>query len=277
MIKNALLFTVSFLCASSIVALDEEAFKNHLRASLNESGETKIILGEKEASPIPGYYSFTVTLRSNRGSLEQKVFMSEDETKYIMGTVFDLTIDPIAERLKKMDLKNVFSKGSDKAPVTIVEYSDLQCGFCRKAHEALEENLYKEYSEDEVRIIFKHFPLRFHKWAEPGAVATVCAGEQKEPLFWEMIDKFFQNSKEITPENVQEKSLAFAKELDLNEKKFQRCLEKGKALERVQKEKAEGASIGVRSTPTFFVNGWLQRGFRDFESFKPLIDEKLKK
>lgn len=157
----------------------------------------------------------------------------------------------------------------------MVEFTDLQCPYCERAHAAMKESLYKEYTQDQVRWVYKHFPLENHQWAEPAAVAAECAGGQNKEMFWEMAEKFFKNASSVTPENVSVNAKKYAKELKLDETTFQTCLAEPAMLDRVRADKNEGMKAGVSSTPTIFINGRMMRGFRNFESIKRIIDEKL--
>ena len=267
---------LTIFAGASASAFDKEKFVDHLRKALNESTATELIVGDPEPSPFKGFHAIPLTVKTRRGSQKETVYLSKDEKKYWIGTIFDMSLDYDEERAKKFDLKNAYYKGSSKAPVTIVEFSDLQCGFCKKAHVAFEKELHKVYSKDDVRIVFKHFPLGMHKWAMDGAVATECAGQQNKQAFWDMTDKFFENTRNITPKNVKEKAEEFAKALDLNAGQLKECMAKEETRRKVLTNRQEGISAGVSSTPTFYVNGRMVRGFRNFDAFRPIIDEKLK-
>ena len=277
MFKNAAcLISVLMSFSSFLFGFDKDRLGEHLKKALNEDERIVIKVGEPKESDLGDLLEVPITRGSGAQAQEQTVYITKDETKYFCGVVFDLTVDPDQERADKINVSDSYSKGKRSAPVTLVEFSDLQCGYCRKAHLALEKELYKEYSKKEVRLVFKHFPLGGHKWAEPAAVAAQCAGEQGEDKFWGMIDLVFENSSSINPANGRKKTLFYGRELGLNTVRLKKCMDGKEALGKVNKDKSEGLSVGVRSTPTFFVNGRMLRGFRDFKPFKPLIDRKLK-
>jgi len=259
-----------------LYALDKKHLGDHIKKALNEDERITIKVGEPKKSDFGDLLEVPITRGSGAQAQEQTIYITKDEKKYFYGVVFDLTVDPDQERADKINVSNSYSKGKRSAPVTLVEFSDLQCGYCRKAHFALEKELYKEYSKKKVRLVFKHFPLGGHKWAEPAAVAAQCAGEQGEDKFWGMIELIFKNSSSINPGNVRKKTLSYAGKLGLNTGRLRKCMDGEEALKKVNKDKSEGLSVGVRSTPTFFVNGRMIRGFRNFKNFKPLIDRKLK-
>ncbi|MCO4753222.1 MAG: DsbA family protein [Bacteriovoracaceae bacterium] len=159
--------------------------------------------------------------------------------------------------------------GPENAPVTIVEFSDFQCPYCSKAAETVEQ-VKKEYG-NKVRIVFKQYPLPFHSQAKLAANAALCAWEQKPENFWKMHDKFFADQSKLGRADL----IASAKSVGVNEGEFTKCLDGGKFMSMVEKDIQQGKDLGVKSTPTFFVNGKLLQGAQPFEMFKELIDEEL--
>jgi protein-disulfide isomerase len=204
------------------------------------------------------------------------VFLSQDEKQYIWGYAVDLTVDPDEMRERNLNLNNVRSKGSASAPVTIVEFTDMQCPFCKNVHDILKKDLYSSYTTNDVRLVFKHFPLSNHAWAEKAAIAAECAGEQKQEAFWKMTDSIFADSVSISTANIQGKVQGFAKASGINMDSFNQCYESQKPLAKVQYDRREGGMVGVNSTPTLFINGRMLRGIRSFEDVKVVIDEKRK-
>jgi protein-disulfide isomerase len=167
-------------------------------------------------------------------------------------------------------------RGNVNAPITIVEYSDLECPFCKRFHETMKQAL-AEYG-DKVRWVYKHFPLdQIHPKADKEAEATECAGEQGgNDAFWAYVDRIF----EVTPSN-NGLSLALlpgiAQDLGLDKRKFESCLASGKYAEFVEGQFQEGTRLGVNGTPGSFVNGEPVRGAVPFEALKGIIDAQLAK
>ena len=171
----------------------------------------------------------------------------------------------------KATVDDAITKGSPQALVTIVEWSDFQCPFCQRVNPTMDQ-IMKEYG-DKVRIAFKHNPLPMHNRAMAGAIAAEAAGKQGADKFWKMHDLLFANGKELTDENF----VKWAGEIGLDVEKFKADM-KDPALEKKAKEQqAQGAKLGARGTPAFFVNGRFLSGAQPFEAFKKLIDEELAK
>jgi protein-disulfide isomerase len=160
------------------------------------------------------------------------------------------------------------AKGPEGAPVTIVEFSDFQCPFCSRAIGTVEEVL-KAYP-DKVRLVFRQFPLEFHKQAPKAAEAALCANEQGK--FWQMHDTLFANQKELEVPKLKE----YAKKVGLDSAKFDKCLDSGEKAAAVQADQADGQKAGVNGTPAFFINGILLSGAQPFDEFKNVIDDELK-
>lgn len=162
-------------------------------------------------------------------------------------------------------------KGAEDAKVTIVEFSDFQCPFCSKGANLVSE-LEKKYGK-KVKIVFKNFPLPFHAQAKIAAEAALCAKDQDAKAFWKLHDVMFQDQSKLDRDNL----ISSAKKIGLKDKVFTECLDGGKFKAKVEADMNEGQAIGVKSTPTFFVNGQLIAGAQPIEVFSEIIDEELAK
>ena len=170
-----------------------------------------------------------------------------------------------------VNIKDAPFKGKADAKVTIVEYSDFQCPFCSKASVTMAE-IEKKYG-NKIKIAFKNFPLPFHSQARLAAEAALCANEQSPKLFWKMHDAMFADQTKLDKDNL----LATAKKIGVKETEFKACLEATKHKAVIDTDMAEGQKIGIKSTPTFFINGKLVSGARPVEVFSEVIDEELAK
>lgn len=167
--------------------------------------------------------------------------------------------------------------GNADAPVTIVEFSDFQCPFCRRFWADTYTQLKEEYIDTgKVRLVFRDYPLPFHEAATPSAIAANCADEQGK--FWQYHDKMFieqekQGQSTVTYGVTELK--AWAQQLGLNTAQFNQCLDSKKYADEVEADTAAGSAAGVSGTPSFFVNGQLLVGAQPFSAFKALIDAEL--
>ena len=169
--------------------------------------------------------------------------------------------------------------GKKDAPVTIIEFSDFQCPFCRKFAEDTLPQLKKEYVDTgKARLVYRDFPLAFHPGAIPAAQGAECAKEQGK--FWQMHDTIFteqakqgSGTVQFTADDVKK----WAVQAGVNATKFNQCLDSGKYKQEVEKDMADGTAAGVSGTPATFVNGRAVIGAQPFSAFKAIIDEELKK
>ena len=157
-------------------------------------------------------------------------------------------------------------RGPKNAAVTIIEFSDYECPFCKKAEESVQQVL-KAYG-DKVRFVYRDFPLDIHASARPAAEAAHCA--QAQGKFWEFHNKLMAAT-DLSPEKI--KSLA--DEVKLDRAKFDECIAKQQFKAEIDKDIADGADVGVTGTPAFFINGRMLSGAEPFEKFKEIIDEEL--
>lgn len=159
------------------------------------------------------------------------------------------------------------SKGPADAPITIVEFSDFQCPYCRRVIPTLQE-IVDKYQE-QVRIVFRNFPLGNHSRAKPAAVAALCADRQDQ--FWAYHDRLFENSRALSDEDL----TRYATELELDVPAFESCLADEAITTQVDTDFSDGRSAGVTGTPAFFVNGILLSGAKPTADFIRTIDAEL--
>ena len=160
------------------------------------------------------------------------------------------------------------SVGPANAPVTIVEFSDFQCPYCKLSVPLIKEILAKYPGK--VRVVYRDYPGPNHPHAQQAAEAAQCAGDQGK--FWEYHDSLFDHQAPRTGWNFTE----LAKEIGLNQDAFAACLNTGRYREEVAKDLHDGFKLGVTSTPTFFINGRPLVGAKPFAEFQAVIDRLLK-
>ncbi|MGI9589787.1 MAG: thioredoxin domain-containing protein [Myxococcota bacterium] len=159
------------------------------------------------------------------------------------------------------------SRGPESARITIVEFSDFQCPFCKRVGPTMDA-IVERYPED-VRIVYRNFPLGNHNRAAPAAAAALCAEDQGK--FWPYHDLLFDNPRALEDDHFAE----YAAKLDLDEEAFAACYGEGRYEAQVARDLADGRAAGVTGTPAFFVNGVMLSGARPKEAFFELIDAEL--
>ena len=164
--------------------------------------------------------------------------------------------------------EGAYALGPENAPITIVEFSDFQCPFCRRWHEEVYQPLLAAYP-GQIRMVYRHLPLTsIHSDAFPAAEAAMCAGEQD--AFWPYHEKLF--SSETLGSDIYTQ---YAQELSLDMNSFESCMTNHKYQEAVQTDTDFAIDLGIRSTPTFFINGLPVVGAQPLDVFKQVIDKEL--
>jgi protein-disulfide isomerase len=194
-------------------------------------------------------------------------------TSAASGTVIQL---PTAEQqqqqqeFQRYDIptENAYAIGPADAPITIVEFSDYQCPFCRRWHDEVYEPLLAAYP-GQIRLVYRHFPLTsIHPDAMSAAEAAMCAGEQD--AYWPFHEKLFSSESLGNSTYIQ-----YAQDLKLNMATFESCLNDHKYQQAVQADTDFAVNLGIRSTPTFFINGLAIVGAQPLDVFKQVIDKEL--
>ncbi len=184
------------------------------------------------------------------------------------GNVEDAIPAP-TQTVKRYDIptEGFPSIGPEDAPITIVEFSDYQCPFCKRWHDEVYQDLMKAYP-GQIRLVIRNLPLGFHPEALPAAQAAMCAGEQD--AYWAFHDALFGDSP-----LGQDTYLQYAAKLGLDTEAFQKCLSEERYREFIEKDAAFAQNLGVNGTPTFFINGLAIVGAQPLEVFKNVIDKEL--
>lgn len=169
--------------------------------------------------------------------------------------------------------------GDENAPVTVIEFSDYQCPFCRSFWRDTLPLVKSEYIDTgKVMFVYRDYPLSIHPSALMAANAANCAGEQG--LYWEMHDKIFERQDKLGNGTITfgiEDLKNWAGEVGLKQSEFNSCLDSGKYNQEIAEDLNDGGAAGVGGTPTFFINGKLLVGALPFEAFRSLIEQELNK
>ncbi len=167
-----------------------------------------------------------------------------------------------------IELAGTPSRGPENAKVTVVEFSDFHCPFCKRVQPTLVQ-LMAKYPKD-VRLVYKHMPLdQLHPQARRAAEASWCA--QQQGKFWEYHDVLYSGG----PDGTDPTLTAAATRVGLNLGAYQQCMASGQAAAAVQKQVEEGVKYGVQGTPGFFVNGRFVNGAVPLDAFVQIVDEEL--
>ena len=230
-------------------------------------------------SVFPEYAQVTAVVTQGSRKQSQNFFLSKDEHLLVAGSLYPLSTSSERDVLRAIVTENQPSVGPVRAPVTIVEYADLQCPSCARMHDFLEKQLLPKYG-DKVRIVFKEFPLPMHDWSSTAAIANECAYQISPPgvantTFFDFRTRIFANQSAINVTNVRDQMLSLGEQAGVDRVKLAACIDSKDSRQRVEKDLREGQLLGVSSTPTFFVNGKILAGAPAPEAFFKTVDEAL--
>ncbi len=178
------------------------------------------------------------------------------------------------EEPEQVDVKGLVTDadpfiGPEDAPVTIVEFSDYQCPFCRRYYEQTFSQLTEKY-KGQIRYVFKDFPLPMHPQAPKASEAAHCAGDQGK--YWEMHGTLFRNQGSLGEEALKK----YGQQIGLDTAKYEKCLSSAKYASLVDENMKVARKVGVNGTPTFFINGERLVGAQPMSEFEKRIDAALK-
>jgi protein-disulfide isomerase len=268
---------MAVMVSTALVFADagEDALIKYFRKKNNlPPTATVTVAGVKDSTSIKGAKEGTLNIAGPQGNKATTFIASPDLRYVVIGDILDTTVDPSKAVMAKMNLGNETFQGPKDAKVTIVEYSDFQCPFCKRGYDTIEQQVLKQY-DGKVKFYFRHYPLPFHPWAMPGAIAAECAKVQKPDAYWKLYHAFFEHQAEVNPTNVKDKATEFLKDSGIDMAKWNTCFDGKETQAAVTAQQTEGQGLGVTGTPAFFINGRMLVGAQPFEQFKNVIDDEL--
>jgi protein-disulfide isomerase len=258
------------------------AVERRVRAQYSLPPDVKVIVGTLRSSEFPNYDALTVSFASRTKKQDFEFLLSRDHKTLLRMSKFDLTSDPYAEIMKKIDVNGRPTRGNKDAKVTVVNYDDFECPFCSGMHTTLFPGLFKEYG-DRVLFIYKDYPLEeIHPWAVHAAVNANCLGAQNGDAYWDYADTLHGNQDAIKAKgrdgwNAELDRLASAQgqRHNLDVPKLQACV-KAQDEKAVRASMREGETVGVDATPTMFINGQKLDGAVPADEVRLALDQALK-
>jgi protein-disulfide isomerase len=173
---------------------------------------------------------------------------------FLLFVIAALAQDPVKDPVK-LNVEDQPAFGPAGAPVTIVEFGDLECPSCRAEAPVLRQ-LIPELYPGKVRVVFKDYPLEsIHPWARAASIAGRCVFQQNKDAFWKFYDWDYENQDDITVETLKAKVLGWARSSGINATELERCMDSKATDAEVSRNYSEGKAAGVTGTPTLFVNG----------------------
>ena len=188
------------------------------------------------------------------------------------GRDLDMT-DPFSSIRSEIALENVPVRGPERAPLTIVEFSDFTCQYCQQFFRTIEPELLARYGQ-QMRLVYKQAPAgAVRQGSEEAAVAAACAFRQSNEGFWAYHARLFREAARLGEGKTV--LVELAREAELNLPAFEQCLSQRQEFEAVARDVEEADRLGVDSTPTFFFNGRPLYGLPSRDYFFHIVEEEL--
>ncbi|MGB7463692.1 MAG: thioredoxin domain-containing protein [Candidatus Acidiferrum sp.] len=257
-IAFAVLLVAAGVCAAQqpapvSLSQTQKSIEAFLRSYYALGPEIKITVAAPAEVGSSGILEYAIEVKTPESTEKIKMYMTKDGRYLIRGEINDLTSDPLADTVKKIQTASSPVLGNPNAPITLVEFSDFECPVCRNLHDSL-RGLLPNYPQ--VKVIFKDYPLdTIHPWARTAALAGRCAYQQDPKAFWTMYDSIYDHQDVISASNVYDKVMDYATKAGLNPELFKACMSAPETTQAIDASIANGNLLEVRSTPTVFVNG----------------------
>jgi protein-disulfide isomerase len=259
-----------------------KAIERQVRAYYKLPPDVAVTIGPVKPSEFNNYDSVRLTFNKGTRKDEYDFLLSKDSKTLIKLTKLDLTKDPNAEVMKKMDVKGRPTRGNKDAKVVLVNYDDFECPFCSRMHQTLFPQILKEYG-DRVLFIYKDYPIaEIHPWATHAAVDANCLAAQNNDAYWDFADYLHANQNVVNGGQGHDGQLAVidraallqGQQRNLDLPKLQACI-KAQDESAIKSSLHEGESVGVSATPTLFVNGEEMDGALPIAELRAVLDRAL--
>ena len=273
-------------CAAQSVPPDTaRKIERQVRSYYNILPEVQIVVGDiTPSSDWPNFDAVSVTVKSSEGKKSDfKFLISKDRNTMLRMIKFDLTKDPYAEVMSKIDITGRPTRGAKSAKIVVVNFDDFECPFCSRMHQTLFPGLLNEYG-DRVLFVYKDYPLvEIHPWATHAAVDANCLASQNTDAYWDFADYIHANQREVGNEKTPEArnsaldrlTLLQGQKHNLDSVKLQACV-KAQDETAVKSSMKEADGIGVSATPTMFINGEKVDGAVPVSEVRAALDRALK-
>ncbi len=258
--------------------------EHQMRSYYNVPPEVKMTVGAITAnSDMPGFDTVSVSFDGGDGKQKDyKFLLSKDRNTLLRVTKFDLTKDPYAELMSKIDVSGRPTRGAKGAKVVVVNFDDFECPFCSRMHSTLFPEIFKEYG-DRVTFIYKDYPLvDIHPWAIHAAVDAGCIAAQNNDAYWDFADYIHANKSEVDSQKadarfgtIDKMALLQGQKHNLDATKLQACV-KAQNEDAVRASMKEADGLGVNATPTLFINGQKIDGAVPIAQVRAALDTALR-
>jgi protein-disulfide isomerase len=238
---------------ASINLPSEATVDSFLQQTFGYDSQLSWKISSIKPAPAQGLAEVDVVLASSQGQQFSRFFVTPDGEHAVIGDIIPFGAKPFDPAKKTLE-KGIAgpARGPKNAPVTIVEFGDLQCPACKAAQPAIEGLI---AAEPNARFVFQNFPLEMHNWAAKGAAYADCVGHASNDAFWKFVAKTYEAQADITAENADEKLTALADAAGVKGTDIATCAGTPVTKAHIDASLALGKAVNVTGTPTLFING----------------------
>ena len=239
-----------------------------------------LAVGPRGHSDIPGYDQITVTFTQDGQTSKPLLFLiSKDSKTLAQFNTYDISHDP---KLLVSAEGRPARGGPSSAPVTIVGFDDLECPYCTRMHSALFPALTARYG-DQVRIVYRDFPLSIHPWAMHAAVDVNCVAAQSPTAYWNLVDTIHSKASDLggkdksladATKSLDQLTLDEAKKDNLKSPEVEACVKKQDDKD-IKTSMKIGEDLGIEATPVLFINGEKLEGAYPLTDIFRMVDQAL--
>jgi protein-disulfide isomerase len=258
-------------------AFDKATLEAYVRHLYVLGPDLKVSISDpKPSAELQGFKDVTVHMSQGTASQDLTLLVSNDGSRIVQGSVYDIGNNPFKRNLDKLKTQFQPNKGTAGAPVVLVEFSDMECPYCKVQAEMLEKNLLAAYPT-QVRLYFKDFPIQgLHPWAKSAAIAGRCVFRQEPAAFWTYQKTVFSKQDAITPDNLKSQVMDWAKtQQGIDALQLNKCIDEKETEKEVDANMEEARALGVDGTPTLFVNGRRLPSGIEWAELKRVIDYEI--
>jgi protein-disulfide isomerase len=269
-------------CSAQSVSPDvAQKVERGVRSRYSLPPEMKVTIGPTKPSEFPNYDAIVVTLDDGHRKQDLDFLLSRDQKTLVRFSKMDLTRDPYADIMKKIDVSGRPTRGNKDAKVVAINFDDFQCPFCSRMHQQIFPAIFREYG-DRVLFIYKDFPLEeIHPWAVHAAVDANCLASQNNDAYWDYADYLHGNQRSIGGSRdaqfveLDKQALLQAQKHNLDIPKVMACV-KTQDERAVRASMRDGEALDVSATPMMFVNGQKVDGAVPPDTLREVLDRALK-
>lgn len=259
--------------------------ERQVRSFYTIPADVKVTVGAiTPSNDMPGYDAVSVNIDGGDGKQKDyKFLLSKDRATMLRVTRFDLSKDPFAELMSKIDVAGRPARGARSAKVVAVNFDDFECPYCAAMHRTLFPEIFKEYG-DRVTFIYKDDPLtEIHPWALHAAVDANCLAAQNSDAYWDFADYIHANKSEVDSEKtsaarfdaIDKLTVLQGQKHNLDAQKLLSCV-KAQNEDAVRASMKQADDLGVNGTPALFINGQKLDGAVPISEVRAVLDAALR-